>query len=247
MAVASPESARCPRTRQYATYAGACAAVLALTVVARVVDPALFERFPGGTDPVVVVAVLSLFGAPLLRLLKSCGGFAIIGPRPGHGLLQSAGLATLFGLLVVGVDVVLTHPADMNVRFPTSLLFYPVISLMAEVLFHLLPLAAVLAAISVITRQKPSEHVIWGSLLLVSLLEPSFQVLAAVSERPVVGAPQAYDPRVVAYDGLHVWAINICELSVFRRYDFVSMWAFRLVYYAIWHIVWGEFRLRVLF
>ena len=44
-----------------------------------------------------------------------------------------------------------------------------------------------------------------------------------------------------------MWAINICQLSILRRYDFVSMWTFRLVYYAIWHVVWGELRLRVLF
>lgn len=221
--------------------------MLALTVVARVVSPVLFERFIGGTDPVVVVAALSLLGAALLGGLEAHGGFAIIGQQPARGLLRAAGLATLFGLLVVAVDLVLTHPADMNVPVPASLLFYPVISLMVEILFHLLPLAALLFAISVATRERPSETVIWGSLLLVSLLEPSFQVLAAVSERPVVGAPHPYDARVVAYDGLHVWAINLCQLAIFRRYDFVSMWTFRLVYYAIWHIVWGELRLRVLF
>lgn len=201
----------------------------------------------GRTDPVWVVVVVSLLGAPCLRLLKSRGGFAVIGPRPRHGLLRSAGLATLFGLLVVGVDVVLTHPADMNVRFPASLLFYPVISLMAEILFHLMPLAALVTTLSAFGRDGLSARAVSASVFFVSLLEPSFQVLAAVSGRPVVGAPHSYDARVLAYDGLHVWAINVCQLSIFRRYDFVSMWAFRLVYYAIWHVVWGELRLRVLF
>jgi hypothetical protein len=95
--------------------------------------------------------------------------------------------AALFGLLIIGVDRVLTHPADMNVPFPASLLFYPVISLMAEILFRLMPLAALVTAISAFGRHGPPESAVWASLFVVSLLEPSFQVLAAVSERPVVG------------------------------------------------------------
>jgi hypothetical protein len=247
MPVPSPEPERRLQTRPYITYAGACAAVLALTIVARAVDPALFERFIGGVSPVMVVAVVSLLGAALLRLLDSRGGFAIIRPQPARGLLRAAGLAALFGMLVMGVDLVLTHPADMNVPFPESLVFYPVISLMAEILFHLLPLAALLTATSAFARHGLPERAVWASLFLVSLLEPSFQVLAAMSERPVVGAPHPYDARVAAFDGLHVWAINIGQLAVFRRYDFVSMWTFRLVYYVIWHVVWGELRLRMLF
>jgi hypothetical protein len=34
---------------------------------------------------------------------------------------------------------------------------------------------------------------------------------------------------------------------VFRRYDFVTMYSFRLFYYAYWHIAWGVIRLRVFF
>jgi hypothetical protein len=35
--------------------------------------------------------------------------------------------------------------------------------------------------------------------------------------------------------------------SAFRRYDFASMYSFRLVYYAYWHVAWGVIRLKVLF
>jgi hypothetical protein len=64
---------------------------------------------------------------------------------------------------------------------------------------------------------------------------------------PVVGTPAAYDVPTIVYDGLHVLAINICQLHLFKRYDFVSMFAFRLAYYAVWHVVWGHVRLGVLF
>lgn len=37
------------------------------------------------------------------------------------------------------------------------------------------------------------------------------------------------------------------RLALFKRYDFVTMYTFRLVYYLLWHIVWGVIRLRLLF
>ncbi len=50
-----------------------------------------------------------------------------------------------------------------------------------------------------------------------------------------------------AYTWLHVFAIALLQLLVFRRYDFVSMLGTRLCYYAYWHLLWGVVRLEVLF
>ena len=44
-----------------------------------------------------------------------------------------------------------------------------------------------------------------------------------------------------------VFVIAVLQLYVFRRFDFASMYSFRLVYYAWWHILWGTIRLSVLF
>jgi hypothetical protein len=41
--------------------------------------------------------------------------------------------------------------------------------------------------------------------------------------------------------------INLVQLTLFRRYDFLTMYAFRLVYYLVWHVAWGHLRLQVLF
>ena len=50
----------------------------------------------------------------------------------------------------------------------------------------------------------------------------------------------------VLYVSLHIFLINLIQLWLFKRYDFVSMYTFRLVYYLIWHIGWGWVRLEVL-
>jgi hypothetical protein len=46
---------------------------------------------------------------------------------------------------------------------------------------------------------------------------------------------------------LHVAAINLAQLLLFRRHYFVSMLTLRLAYYGIWHVAWGHLRLQVLF
>ena len=77
----------------------------------------------------------------------------------------------------------------------------------------------------------------WLGILLVAVLEPTFQTL--------------FEGKVftwrAAYTWIHVFAMAFLQLYVFRRFDFVSMYSFRLIYYAYWHILWGVVRLKVLF
>jgi hypothetical protein len=227
-------------------YAGLSIAVVGLTALARGVEPLLFQRFTGATDPVIVAMGISVLGAVLLSVLCMCDGFVIAQRRPAKGLLWSAGLAALFGMVIIAVDFAIVHPTDMNVPLPQSLLFYPVIAFIVEILFHLVPLSLLLMLLPTIVRRVRSETIVWISLFLVSVLEPSFQLLTAVFEVPVIGAPHAYAAWALGYDWLHVLAINLCQLLIFKRYDFISMYAFRFVYYGIWHIAWGHVRLSVL-
>lgn len=208
-----------------------------------------FRRFIGEANPIAVAIGVGALGASLLSVLVVRDGFLIAGQRVGRGVSRSAGLATVFGAVIILVDLTMVHPADMNVPFPGSLLFYPVIGFIVEILFHLLTLCLLLTVFPPrVTRSRSrSEATVWWSLILVALLEPAFQVWTAASGTPVVGSPHAYASWEVAYDGLHVLAINLCQLVVFKRYDFVAMYAFRLVYYLIWHIAWGHVRLELLF
>ena len=77
----------------------------------------------------------------------------------------------------------------------------------------------------------------WLGILLVSVLEPTFQVLFE-GKALTWGA---------AYTWIHVYAIAFLQLYIFRRFDYVSMVSLRLFYYAYWHILWGVIRLEVLF
>jgi hypothetical protein len=71
----------------------------------------------------------------------------------------------------------------------------------------------------------------------VAATEPTFQVLL---ERTA----SAWG---TTYTWIHVYAVACMQLYVFRRFDFVSMYCFRLLYYAYWHVFWGVVRLDVLY
>jgi len=181
------------------------------------------------------MAILAAVGVASLGVLKTRGWFEIYASRSWRGMGVAAMIATLFGIEAVIAESanLFRMPADMNVPPPWSLLFYPVIAYVAEVVFHLVPLVLLLVVLSTLFKNRSA--LIWLCILLVSLVEPGYQVL---------GKPFSW---AGAYVALHVFAINFLQLYLFRRYDFMTMYAFRVIYYLYWHIIWGQLRLELLF
>lgn len=223
---------------RYATYLLLSAVVLALTAALLPSSAHHFARFFGGANPLVVVAATSVIGGAALVFLQSRGGFAVLrGRRTLRGIGLSAALAALPALAAVVADLLLGYPEDMNVPVPPALLFYPAVGFAAEVAFHLVPLGLLLLVMTPLVRLIGLTRVIWLGMLLTAFVEPTFQALLA----------RGSSPSLVAYTWTHVSAISLLELYVFRRFDFVSMYTFRLCYYALWHVLWGSIRLDVLF
>jgi hypothetical protein len=138
------------------------------------------------------------------------------------------------------VDLKVVFPPDINVLFPESVLFYPAMGFFAEILFHVLPLSVLLFSLTSIFRNLSYENIVWICILIVALLEPIYHTIP-------MGSSNRYPLWAIVYVGLHVFLINLTQLLIFRRYDFISMYSFRLVYYLFWHIGWGYLRLRLLF
>ena len=171
-----------------------------------------------------------MLGAAALILLDRSGLFAFDRPaRRGRGLAAAASLAVMFAALVVAVDVVVGFPRTYNVPppFPASVLFYAVIGYVAEMAFHALPLVVVVLLATRRGRGRPRESTVRLAMLGVACLEPIFQVRLGV-------------PGTDA-------GINLVQLGLFRQFGFVTAYAFRLVYYLLWHIAWGELRQILLF
>ncbi len=204
------------------------------------VDDRIFQRFIGSLNPLAAALFLAVLGFVLLSFLLSQGWFAIYRKENLKGLLRSCGLAALFGMMIIPVDLKIVFPIDTNIPFPESLLFYPVIGFFVEILFHVLPLSVLVIALTSIFRNANRSNIVWSCILFVSLLEPVYQTMWMVSS-------SQYALWAVMLVGLHVFLINLFQLLIFKRYDFTSMYAFRLVYYLFWHIGWGYLRLKVLF
>ena len=153
-----------------------------------------------------------------------------------RGLGVSTLSAVLFGITIIIVDLLATFPQDLNVSFPQSLLFYPSIGFVVEVVFHLLPLTIMLGILSLVFNTK---KVFWPVLIFISLLEPAYQASLGLGGQLTTWR----DLYVV----MHIFFINLVQLWLFKRYDFLSMYFFRVVYYLLWHVGWGYLRLQLLF
>ena len=189
-----------------------------------------FLRYFGVLPPALVIAGAVLVGTILLWHVLPRDGFrALDRARARRGLALAAGAGLGFTALIVTFDSIVHIPNVVVVPPPRSLWFYPLIAIVVEVVFHLLPLSLLLW----VTRPLQTRRV-WPCIFVTATIEPIFQVL--------LGAPADGGGWIDVVVGIHVLAINVAQLALFRRRDFSSMLALRLVYYVGWHIVWGPLR-----
>lgn len=226
------------RRQQYVFYVVLSLLVLGVTFLLLPSSGAYFRRFFGRANPILVVVVASIAGGISLSFLQTRYGFQIVrGQATLQGIAISAGLATLLGVAIIIADFFIRYPEDTNVPVPQALLFYPAVGFVAEILFHVLPLAIVLLALTPLANRFEPDRLVWLGIAVVAVLEPTFQVM--FERKPFSWA--------AAYTWVHVFVLALLQLYVFQRYDFMSMYSFRLIYYAYWHIIWGVLRLKVLF
>jgi hypothetical protein len=120
------------------------------------------------------------------------------------------------------------------------LFFYPSIGFVAEIVFHVVPIAVILSALPMLFKRAGRETLLWSSIAVVAFVEPVFQSLlpGSVSHLPI---------WAVMISAVNILAINLTQLTIFRSAGFVHMYVFRLAYYVLWHLVWGSLRLATIF
>ena len=203
-------------------------------------DPLSFQIYLGTLNPLLIIGSLYTISIVVLTYFLSQGWFIFNKEKFLAGLRYSFPLTTGIAFVIMIVDLIFALPPDLNRPFPESLFFYPVMGYIVEVIFHLVPLALLLVLFSHIFRKTSEEKRIWVGIFIVSILEPMLQLSFGFSTE--------YPPIVVGYsNGIHVFLINFLQLTCFKRYDFFSMFTFRMIYYFFWHILWGYIRLIILF
>jgi hypothetical protein len=122
-----------------------------------------------------------------------------------------------------------TGKASINVPFPASIYFYLGGAIITEILYRLAPLPILLWLISSLAlRHHFQRQVFWILAILLSLVEPLAQVTVFAGHL-----------QVMLILGSSIYAVNLLEAWLFRRYGFLAPVTLRLSFYLVWHIIGG--------
>lgn len=192
-----------------------------------------FERFIGPLPGPLTVASAGAAGLGALTFLETRGFWRCSTSSTTLRGIVVAGAATVpLAAVAIGVDAAIGFPSDTNVAWPEAWLLYPVIAVVAEAAFHLLPLSGLVW----LTRSRFDDLRVTGRTWVLILTAATVEPVAQVVLR------SALLPFVVP----HVFLIGVGELLLLRRFGYVPMVAFRVFYYLAWHVLWGQARLGLL-
>jgi len=213
--------------------------LLAVLLFAAIIDfsePDYFGRFIGDINPLLSISLGGIIGFYLLLILTNKYGFTIFKPESVKKTLRHVWKIILFATIAIVVDCIMVFPKDLNIPFPDSLLFYPAIAFFVEIVFHVIPVGIILSISTAIFKNSDKKKLTLFSIILVALIEPTFQIM--MDDYPIWAL-------IITWVNLYLF--NLFQLLTFKRYGFIAMYLFRLIYYLIWHILWGHFRLDLLF
>jgi len=211
--------------------------LLILTTVLLRRNPQIFNKLLGKFHPVLALSIVIALGFVVFTVIMEITDLEVIS-NGGHRLLFysiiAAALLTL--LIIFFVDLRGGYEEDINVLAPDGLLYYPVMGYLADIIFHVIPFTILLLLARFLLGADLNQNIPVWIFLIASLFEPLFQALIMQSSG-----------WVQTYQFVHIFIINLIQFLLFREHDFISMYMFRMVYYLFWHLIWGYFRLEILF
>lgn len=219
----------------FATRALPCFVVGAV-VVLTLGNAADFSAFFGPVPPLLGAILVCGCGIAALHLLNRNWGIkAFDGSLTTRNRLAAMGWAVPFMISVTAADLLLGFPADLNLAPPAALLFYPAMGAIAQIALHLIPFFALLWVTGVVLPGLSTSRRTALSIALASVPEALFQIPTSDDDAPPA--------MLMLFVIVQLFCFGITELLLLRRYDYLTMYSFRLSYYAWWHVVWGYLRL----
>ena len=212
--------------------------ILAITCILAIIEPNSFKRFLGPINPIILVSLLIIVGFCILKFFLSRNWFEIYAKKKDKKQNFMYYLPILLAFIPIVIDLTFRYPENTNVYFPQSLLFYPIIGFVAETMFHIIPIFVLVLILPSILKNLHTKLINWIILLTVALIEPLYQT---------IWSPNYFPLWINIYMGFHLYLFNIIELYTFKHYGFLAMYSVRLIYYLTWHIIWGYFRILILF
>jgi hypothetical protein len=195
-------------------------------------------------------AQASAFEWRVLLTLASCGLFGLaIAPyarfpdmwdravKHRHRLLVPLVWGALYGLITIVRD--LPSPAGDHLYYPASLPFYAFGAVFLEILLRLFGITLITWLIGeVLLMGHLRNAAFWIANVLTSLYEPlphvweDLQGVEQPVQVPVTIVNWAFQPLFLS---------NLLTGYLYRRFGFLSAVLFRLSFYAVWHVAYGNF------
>ncbi len=192
------------------------------------------QRFIGPLNPAITVAAAGAAGLGALVFLEHRGFWrCATSAETVRGIAVATAAAVPLAAVAIGVDVASGFPEDTNLAWPQAWLAYPAVAVVAETAVHLLPLSGLVWLTNSRFTDLRLDRRVWALVLATAAVEPAVQVALGSALRAFV-VP-------------HVFVIGVVELLLLRRSGYLSMLCFRGSYYLIWHVLWGQARLTLLF
>lgn len=192
-----------------------------------------FQPYFFGLTPAFTATIVCSIGVAALAFLQRRFGMCAIAARfSASGIVVAAVITVPFIVSVTLADVLLGFPSDINVGLPAALAFYPAMGLVAQLALHIVPFAIALSFLGWSLRNRSLERCVWIAMVLSASVEAAFQL---------IGTATGSGPKMLTvFVGVQLFAFGVAELYLYRRFDFVTMYVFRLIYYGYWHILWGN-------
>ena len=198
-----------------------------------------------------VIAIFSLLGLAGVWLADRTGFMPALDPRVSNRqrylipLLIGGGigmLASLLDLVTKGTQFLAENMGveSFNTDYPVSLFVYTSGTVIVESLFRLFPLPVLLWLISyVILKKRWQEQTFWTLAILLSFVEPLFQLIGQMTPEVMENFGQFFVMLFLPFL-LTNYPMGVAQAYVFRRYGFLASFTLRMGYYIIWHIVYGS-------
>ncbi len=139
-----------------------------------------------------------------------------------------------FGLLSIIFDLLQPLGSESLIKFPASLVAYPLAGILEEIIFRLfLTTTLVWIFSNMLLRGKWQEPVFW----MVTVFLGVFYTLSQLSLfQSLLGT---VDSLLLARFFIVIAAYFILAAYFYRKYGLLAAISMHLGYYLVWHIIWG--------
>ena len=214
-------------------------AVLVMIIVLMAVLQSLLpiKINPGQAMSLPMIAVAITLGAVGMYLAPKCGFADMLDERVPNtqrfGIPFATGAA--LGLLIVVLDRVAPMSADIQTRFPDSVIVFVQAGLVEEILIHLFLISLLywLFSVKLLKRRYP-EIVFWSVSIGAALAYWLFQMNAVMTY-----FPQKFSMLFAVQTFVIISVTITLGAYYFRTYGFLAAVSLRYGFYLVWHILWA--------